>query len=108
MRDEISYSFYYDTKYGAAKTLSHKSGNCVDQAHLLISMYRTAGIPARYVHGLCKFSSGSTLGHVWVQVLVDDVWICVDPISSKNSFGVINNWNANSFTLYGKYASLSF
>ena len=35
VRDKISYSFYYNTKHGAAGTLSAKSGNCVDQAHLL-------------------------------------------------------------------------
>ena len=108
VRDQISYTFYSDTKYGAAKTLSYKTGNCVDQSHLLVSMYRTAGIAARYVHGTCVFSSGSTYGHVWVQVLVDGVWTCVDPTSSRNSFGVINNWNTNSYTLHSRYASLPF
>ena len=108
VRDQISYSYYYDTQKGAAKTLSSKSGNCVDQSHLLVSMYRTAGIAARYVHGTCKFSSGSTYGHVWVQVLVDGVWTCVDPTSSRNSFGVINNWNTGSFTLHSRYANLPF
>ena len=108
VRDKISYSYYYDTQKGAAKTLSSKSGNCVDQSHLLVSMYRTAGIAARYVHGTCKFSSGSTYGHVWVQVLVDGVWTCVDPTSSSNSFGVINNWNTGSFTLHSRYANLPF
>ncbi|MBR3156567.1 MAG: hypothetical protein IKF13_07110, partial [Methanobrevibacter sp.] len=86
VRDKISYSFYSDTRYGAASTLSYKTGNCVDQSHLLVAMYRTAGIAARYVHGTCYFtSSGSTYGHVWVQVLVDGVWTCVDPTSSRNS-----------------------
>ena len=109
VRDKISYSFYSDTRYGAASTLSYKTGNCVDQSHLLVAMYRTAGIAARYVHGTCYFtSSGSTYGHVWVQVLVDGVWTCVDPTSSRNSFGVINNWNTKSFTLHSKYASLPF
>ncbi|MGL6298634.1 MAG: transglutaminase-like domain-containing protein, partial [Methanobacteriaceae archaeon] len=37
VRDKVIYSFYYDTKKGAAGTLSAKSGNCVDQAHLLIA-----------------------------------------------------------------------
>ena len=109
VRDQISYSFYSDTRYGAASTLSYKTGNCVDQSHLLVSMYRTAGIAARYVHGTCYFtSSGSTYGHVWVQVLVDGVWTCVDPTSSRNSFGVINNWNTKSYTLHSRYASLPF
>ena len=108
VRDKISYSFYYNTKYGAAGTLSAKTGNCVDQAHLLVALYRAAGLAARYVHGTCKFSSGSTYGHVWTQVLVDGKWIVGDPTSSRNSFGKIVNWNTGSYSLNGKYASLSF
>ncbi len=107
VRDSISYSFYYNTKYGAAGTLSAKTGNCVDQAHLLIAMYRTAGLAARYVHGTCAFSDG-TFGHVWAQVLVGDQWYVVDPTSTRNSFGTVVNWNTNSFTLHGTYASISF
>ena len=109
VRDKISYSFYYDTKHGAAGTLSAGSGNCVDQAHLLIAMYRTAGLAARYVHGTCKFSSGSTYGHVWVQVAIDKTnWVVADPTSTRNSFGTIVNWNTNSFTLHGKYPEILF
>ena len=108
VRDAISYSFYYDTKYGAVGTLNAKKGNCVDQAHLLVAMFRTADIPARYVHGTCRFSSGSTYGHVWTQVLVDGKWTVADATSERNSFGNIVNWNTNSFSLKGIYASISF
>ena len=100
VRDYIDYAFYYDTKHGAVGTLEVGSGNCVDQAHLLVAMLRTADIPARYVHGTCTFSSGSTYGHVWVQVLVGDIWYVIDPTSSRNSFGKIANWNTNTFTLH--------
>ena len=108
VRDTLSYSFYYDTKYGAASTLSHKRGNCVDHSHLLVAMFRTAGLASRYVHGKCTFSSGGTYGHVWAQVLIGDTWVCADATSSRNSLGKIVNWNTKSFTLKGKYASLSF
>ena len=108
VRDTISYSFYYDTKYGATGTLSAKKGNCVDHSHLLVAMFRTAGLAARYVHGKCTFSSGSTYGHVWAQVLIGDTWVCADATSSKNSLGKISNWNTKSFTLKGRYASLPF
>ncbi len=101
VRDTISYSFYYDTKYGAAKTLSAKTGNCVDHSHLLVAMFRTAGLASRYVHGTCKFSSGSTYGHVWTQVLIDGKWYVADATSSKNSIGKISNWNTKSFSLKG-------
>ena len=108
VRDQISYSFYYDTRYGAVGTLNAKTGNCVDQAHLVVAMARTAGLPARYVHGTCHFSSGSTYGHVWAQILVDDMWVLSDPTSGRNSFGKVLNWNTNSFTLHSISASISF
>ena len=109
VRDYVSYSFYYNTKYGAVGTLTAKTGNCVDQAHLLIAMYRTAGLAARYVHGTCYFtSSGSTYGHVWAQVLIGDTWIVSDPTSSRNSFGNVVNWNNNNYALKGYFASIAF
>ena len=109
VRDQVSYSFYYDTKYGAAGTLSAKTGNCVDQAHLVVAMARTAGLAARYVHGTCYFtSSGSTYGHVWAQILVDGTWYVADATSNRNSFGSVANWNTNSFTLHGIYSGISF
>ncbi|WP_303739085.1 transglutaminase domain-containing protein [Methanobrevibacter thaueri] len=108
VRDSISYSFYYDTHYGAVGTLNAGRGNCVDQAHLLVAMYRTAGLAARYVHGSCTFSSGSTYGHVWAQVLIGDTWVCADPTSTRNSFGKIVNWNTHSYSLHSRYASLPF
>ena len=108
VRDTISYSFYYDTRFGAVGTLEAGTGNCVDHSHLLIAMYRAAGLPARYVHGTCTFSSGNTYGHVWAQVLIDDDWIVSDACSSRNSFGEIVNWNTNSYSLHGYYTSLPF
>ena len=107
VRDEISYSFYYDTRYGAVGTLNAKNGNCVDQAHLLVALYRAADLPARYVHGTCTFSSG-TYGHVWTQVLIGDIWTVGDPTSNRNSFGSVVNWNTNSFTLHGYFVEISF
>ncbi|MBR3139458.1 MAG: transglutaminase domain-containing protein, partial [Methanobrevibacter sp.] len=108
VRDTISYSFYYDTRYGAVGTLNAKTGNCVDHSHLLIAMYRTAGLAARYVHGTCTFSSGSTYGHVWTQVLIDGNWIVGDATSSRNSFGNVVNWNTNYYSLHGMYSGISF
>ncbi len=108
VRDTISYSFYYDTRYGAVGTLNAKAGNCVDHSHLLVAMYRTAGLAARYVHGTCTFSSGSTYGHVWTQVLIGDTWTVSDATSARNSFGKVVNWNSNSYSLHGFYSSLSF
>lgn len=107
VRDTLSYSYYYNSKYGSTKTLKLKRGNCVDHSHLLVAMYRTAGFKAKYVHGRCTFSDERT-GHVWAQVLIDGKWVCADAVSYKNSLGKIRNWNTKTFTLQGKYSSLPF
>lgn len=108
VRDNLDYSYYYDTKYGAVTTLKLKKGNCVDHSHLLVAMFRTAGLKARYVHGTCKFSDGDFTGHVWTQVLIGKNWICADAISYKNSLGKIANWDTKHYTLHAKYSSLPF
>ena len=108
VRDTLAYSFYYNTKYGAVGALNAKKGNCVDHSHLLVAMFRTAGLATRYVQGTCTFTSGSIYGHVWTQVLINGKWVVADATSSKNSLGEVSNWNTKSFTLKGMYASLSF
>lgn len=107
VRDHISYSFYYDTRHGALGTLKTRSANCADTAHLMVALERAAGLPARYQHGTCRFSSG-TYGHVWAQVYVNGKWYYADGTSYRNSFGVIKNWRTSSFVLHGTYTSLPF
>ena len=107
VRDHYSYLSHYDTWYSAKDMLSRTSGNCCDQTQIIVALFRAADLPARYVHGKCTFSSGQ-IGHVWAQVLIGDTWVVADPISTRNSLGVINNWNINTFTLNGYYISLPF
>jgi hypothetical protein len=108
VRDNINYAFYYNTKYGANGTLQKRTGNCVDTSHLLIALARDAGITARYVHGTCKFTSGSWYGHVWAQLYLNGKWVNADATSSLNSLGVINNWNTATYKLVGVYNTLPF
>ncbi|MBE6499912.1 MAG: hypothetical protein E7Z80_05140 [Methanobrevibacter thaueri] len=108
VRDTISYSFYFNTKHGAAGTLKAKSGNCVDHAHLIVAMCRCAGLATRYVHGTCHFNSGHTYGHVWAQVLIGNTWTVADATSSRNSLGKVANWNTHSYKLQGYFAGISF
>ena len=109
VRDNIYYDYYYNTHKGAVRTLTSGGGNCVDQAHLLVAMYRAAGFKARYVHGTCRFyDDGEYAGHVWTQVLVGKNWICGDPIDYYNGLGVITNWNVKTYYLKAKYLSLPF
>jgi len=108
VRDNIGYSFYYNTKYGAQGTLNKRTGNCVDTSHLLIALLRASGIPARYEHVYAQFSSGNWYGHVVAQVYIAGKWYMADATSSRNTFGVINNWNTATATIKGTYASLPF
>ncbi|MGZ7108741.1 MAG: transglutaminase-like domain-containing protein, partial [Methanobacterium sp.] len=108
VRDNMGYSFYYNTQYGAVGTLNAGTGNCVDTAHLLIALERAAGIPAKYEYLYAQFSSGNWYGHVIAQVYVNGVWYNADASSNNNDFGSITNWNTGTATYYGTYASLPF
>lgn len=108
VRDQVSYSFYYNTKHGAVGTLNLRQGNCCDQTHLLIALCRASGLPSKYVNGECTFKSGNRYGHVWAQVYVNNKWYTADAISSSNSFGVINNWNTATASIQGYYRELPF
>jgi transglutaminase-like putative cysteine protease len=108
VRDNIGYSFYYNTKYGALGTLTSKTANCVDTTHLMIALMRAAGIPAEYEHVYAQFTSGNWYGHVIALVYISGVWYKADGTSSRNQFGVVNNWNTTTATVYGTYKELPF
>ncbi len=108
VRDNISYSFYYNTQKGALGTLSSKTANCVDTAHLVVALERAAGMPAKYEHVTAQFSSGTWYGHVIALVYVNGVWYKADGTSYSNKFGVVNNWNTKTATLHGIYRELPF
>ena len=108
VRNNIKYSFYYNSIKGATGALTSKSANCCDTSNLVVALERAAGIPARYEHVYAKFSSGTWYGHVVSQVWVNGKWYYADATSSRNTFGVINNWNTATATVYGLYASLPF
>ena len=108
VRDHIQYSLYYNTRYGAVGTYNSRSANCVDSAHLMIALQRAAGNTARYENVYARFSSGHWYGHVVAQVYIGGVWYKADGTSSRNQFGVVNNWNTNTATYYGTYRELPF
>jgi transglutaminase-like putative cysteine protease len=108
VRDNIGYSFYYNTKYGAIGTLTSKTANCVDTSHLMIALMRAAGIPAEYEHVYAQFTSGNWYGHVIALVYINGVWYKADGTSSRNQFGVVNNWNTTTAIVYGTYRELPF
>jgi len=104
-RDEWEWENYANTNRGAVKTIQAKAGNCCDLSHALIAMCRAAGIPARYMHGQCQFSS-SIIGHVFVEIYVDGTWYICDPSNNSNQFGT-HNWK-HMDTFNGRYNELPF
>ncbi len=109
VRDSISYSYYSNSQKGAAKTLSSGTGNCCDQANLVVALCRAAGIPARFSHAKnCKFNSGLVTGHVWAQIYINGVWYSADATSKSNEIGNIKNWDTSSFTNLNQYIHLPF
>lgn len=104
-RDEWEWIDYSNTSRGSVKTIENKGGNCCDLSHALIAMTRAAGIPARYMHGQCQFSS-SVIGHVFVEMYVDGKWYICDPSNNSNGFGT-HNWT-HMATFNGRYKTLPF
>lgn len=107
VRDNLEFSWYYNSQKGAVNALLSKSANCCDHSNLIVALCRAAGVPARYLHGVCTFSSG-TYGHVWAQIYANGKWYDADASSNRNELGVIRNWNTNSWNLKGTYAELPF
>lgn len=110
VRDNIKYTYYDSSKKGAALTLKSRKANCSDQTNLLVALCRASGLPVRYIHGLnCYFLvSKHTYGHVWAQILIDNVWYVADTTSSSNTLGFVKNWNVKKYSLQSKTPLLSF
>lgn len=86
---KTSYSYYSNTSRGALGTWNDKVGNCCDMAHLMNACARSLGVPARYRHGYCTFSSGLKTGHVWSEVYCGSSygWKTADLVSAYNYLG---------------------
>lgn len=95
--DTVRYT-YNPPSYDALYTLTSRSGNCQNFAHLAIALLRAAGIPARIVGGISlkepwkiPAGGGNYLvesmgqgGHAWIEVYFPDLgWLSYDPQESK-------------------------
>ena len=87
-RDEWEWENYNNTKKGAALTITSKAGNCCDLSHAICAMCRLSGIPCRYFHAQCKYSSG-VIGHVISQPFTDGEWHWADASNNGNSYGTV-------------------
>ena len=103
-RDEWEWEDYSNTKKGAVKTINEKGGNCCDLTHATLAMCRATGIPARYLHGKCNYST--PLGHVIPEIYVDGKWWIADPSNNKAVWGT-PTWNGME-TFHGRYYELEF
>jgi transglutaminase-like putative cysteine protease len=63
----------------AEQALAIRNGVCQDYAHIMISILRRAGIPARYVVGMMK---GEGFSHAWVEAAILGVWVGFDPTNN--------------------------
>lgn len=81
MMGKLSEVFQYrqgvtDFTTTAEQAFSIGMGVCQDYAHILITLCRMAGIPARYVVGMLI---GEGASHAWVEIFQDRRWYALDP-----------------------------
>lgn len=78
-----------DFSYASGITEAHESaedafsmgkGVCQDYAHIMLSLLRAEGIPARYAAGM-MIGEGSS--HAWVEALCNGFWYGFDPTNNK-------------------------
>ena len=95
----IGYTFYYNTRYGASGTLKKRTGNCCDNAHVMIGMARSVGIKARYCH-----AKAGKKGHVYGEYYVDGGWIVIDTGTSSTTkyYGGHSNYAGGTDSRYDK------
>ena len=71
LRAELTFTFDATTvTTTAAEAYALRRGVCQDIAHVMLTVCRLAGIPARYVSGHLLGEQGGS--HAWVEVLVPD------------------------------------
>ena len=104
-RDEWEWEDYMNTRKGSVKTIQAKGGNCCDLTHATLAMCRAAGIPARYMHGQCYFSSG-VIGHVIPEIWAGGRWWVSDPSNNSATMGHPTWKGMNKFN--GRYKTLPF
>ncbi len=56
VRNQIELEWYVGSQKGALGALRQGSGNDVDQASLLVALFRASALPSRYVHGVVELS----------------------------------------------------
>lgn len=58
------------------QSFAQAKGVCQDYAHLLVTLCRLKGLPARYCMGITE---GTGVTHAWAEVFVNGEWLGLDP-----------------------------
>jgi transglutaminase-like putative cysteine protease len=75
-----------DVQTTAAEAFAAKRGVCQDHAHIMVTVARHLGIPARYVTGYLVTGVGasSSAAHAWAEFLVPDLgWVGFDAANGQ-------------------------
>ena len=84
-----------EVKTPLATVWKKREGVCQDFAHIMLSVLRTAGLPARYVCGYIETNPaprrtgetglvGSISTHAWVEILLPGLhWVAIDPTNNQ-------------------------
>lgn len=84
----INYSYYINHNQSAIETICNFSGNCVDQTNVFISLARIKNIPVAYISGS---PINGTDGHMWAQVIVDNIWVTIDNSATGYNYSYHDN-----------------
>lgn len=81
IRERFTYQLGATNVYSTvAEVIAGGSGVCQDFAHLLLSLCRHAGLPARYVSGYLGDVERSDASHAWIEAFIPPYgWIGLDP-----------------------------
>ncbi|MDB5098905.1 MAG: hypothetical protein JWM80_3326 [Cyanobacteria bacterium RYN_339] len=77
-----------DVATTASEAFTQGSGVCQDYTHVMLSICRLAGLPARYVSG---YLPAEGMMHAWAEVLVSDpatgrdLWVAYDPTHNRRA-----------------------
>ena len=66
----------------SSEVIRNMEGTCVSFGTITTTLYRAAGIPARYSTGYV-YADGMWGGHVWAEVYVNETWIPVDAVMTS-------------------------
>jgi transglutaminase-like putative cysteine protease len=97
LNKEVHHGFKYakgstDLSTPLAEVWKTRCGVCQDFAHIMLSVLRSSGLPARYVCGYIETDPpegaarlvGAVATHAWVEVLVPGMeWVALDPTNNQ-------------------------